>query len=217
MKIDVIDKDLVKSDFHQMYYDSDVWGGGNTTFLGLPILKCPMDLWMYQQIIHKVKPKVIIETGTHCGASAYWLLCCMNMSSIKNKMVITIDIEQMITFREPQITQIIGKSTHPDAVYTCMNIIKQLGGPVMVILDSDHSKENVLAELDLYAKFVTKDSYLIVEDTNVNGNPVAPEFGEGPKEALDEWLQEHNDEFEVDTKCEQFMVTFNPNGYLRRK
>ena len=141
----------------------------------------------------------------------------MQMSGIKEKMVVTIDIEQMITFREPQITQIIGKSTHPDAVYTCMNIIKQLGGPVMVILDSGHSKENVLAELDLYAKFVTSGSYLIVEDTNLNGNPVLPEYGEGPREALDEWFPLHMDEFEVDKQCEQFMITFNPSGYLRRK
>ncbi len=216
MKIDVIDKELTKQDFHQIYYDSNVWSGP-TTFLGLPILKCPMDLWMYQQIIHKVKPKVIIETGTHYGASAYWLLCCMNMSGIKNKMVITIDIEQKITFKEPEITQIIGKSTHPDAVYTCMNVVGQLGGPVMVILDSDHSKESVLAELNLYAKFVTSGSYLIVEDTNINGHPVCEEWGDGPKEALDEWILENQKWFEVDRECEQFMVTFNPGGYLRRR
>lgn len=214
--INVIDKELVKQDFHQIYYDSGIWGT-NTKFLGKPILKNPMDLWIYQELVSEIKPKVIIETGTRYGASALWLMYCQMMNGIKDGMVVTIDIAQCVTMKTPNITQIIGMSMHPDAVYTCTNIILQLSGPVMVILDSDHSRDNVLAELELYAKFVTKDSYLIVEDTNVNGNPVFPEHGPGPKEALDEWLPLHMDEFEVDKECEKFMFTFNPGGYLRRK
>lgn len=216
MLINVIDRELIKQDFHEMYYDSDVWNG-STKFLGLTIGKNPMDLWMYQEIIFRVKPRVIIETGTCYGGTTAWMMYCQKLSGIENGMVITMDIEQKVTFKLPEITQIIGSSTHPNAMYTCLDIIKRLGGSVMVVLDSDHSKENVLAELEMYAKFVTPGSYLIVEDTNVNGNPVLPNFGPGPMEALEEWLPDHMDEFEVDKGCEKFMLTFNPGGYLRRK
>ena len=85
----------------------------------------------------------------------------------------------------------------------------------MVILDSDHSRDHVLAELRAYAPMVTTAQYLIVEDTNVNGNPVLPEFGPGPMEALDAFLAE-NDDFEPDDEREKFLLTFNPRGYLRR-
>ena len=86
---------------------------------------------------------------------------------------------------------------------------------VMVILDSDHQKSHVHAELDAYAPFVTPGQYLIVEDTNINGNPVLPEFGPGPREALGEWLPRHS-EFNVDRSREKFGLTTNEGGYLRR-
>ncbi|GAI83537.1 unnamed protein product, partial [marine sediment metagenome] len=86
---------------------------------------------------------------------------------------------------------------------------------IMVILDSDHSKQNVLNELRIYSKFVTKGSYLIVEDTNINGHPVYPEFGPGPMEAVDDFLKENKD-FVVDKNKEKLILTFNPNGYLKK-
>ena len=85
----------------------------------------------------------------------------------------------------------------------------------MVILDSDHTRDHVLRELELYAPLVTPGSYLVVEDTNINGHPVAPEFGPGPMEAVEAFL-ETTDEFEVDRAREKLMLTFNPSGYLRR-
>jgi cephalosporin hydroxylase len=89
------------------------------------------------------------------------------------------------------------------------------GNTVMVVLDSDHSKVNVLAELNLYGKYVTRGSYLIVEDTNINGHPGIPDFGPGPMEAVQEFLR-GNSQFEIDTSRERLMVTANPNGYLKR-
>jgi cephalosporin hydroxylase len=73
----------------------------------------------------------------------------------------------------------------------------------------------VEAELSAYAPLVTPACYLIVEDTNINGNPVLPDFGPGPKEALDAWLPAHP-EFQVDAAQEKFFMTFNPGGYLLR-
>ena len=86
---------------------------------------------------------------------------------------------------------------------------------VMVILDSDHHKEHVLNELRIYGKFVTKESYIIVEDTNINGHPVYPDFGPGPMEAVEEFLRE-NKNFVIDKTREKFYLTFNPRGYLKK-
>ena len=85
----------------------------------------------------------------------------------------------------------------------------------MVILDSDHRKDNVLAELRAYSPLVQPGDYLIVEDTNVNGHPLVPDFGPGPMEAVDEFLAT-DDSFEIDPAREKFYMTFNPRGYLRR-
>ncbi len=202
-------------DFHKLYYNSDVWNG-KTTFLGIPIGKCPLDLWVYQELIYKVKPKVIIETGTCFGGSAAYLMKCQEMSGIVDSMVITMDINQLVTFKTPKITQIIGSSTSYQSKQVCESIIEQLGGPVMVILDSDHSKEHVLKELEMYAYLITPGSYLIVEDTNINGNPVLHAWGDGPKEAINDWYPLHYKDFYVDEQCEKFMLTFNPGGYFLR-
>lgn len=85
----------------------------------------------------------------------------------------------------------------------------------MVVLDSDHSADHVTKELSIYSQFVSQGCYLVVEDTNINGHPVLPEFGPGPAEALEEFLA-GNGQFTVDESREKFLLTFNPKGYLRR-
>ena len=85
----------------------------------------------------------------------------------------------------------------------------------MVDLDSDHKKDHVLQELKIWSPFVTTGNYLIVEDTDLNGHPVRPDYGPGPMEALEEFLKENKD-FAVDQTREKFLLTFNPRGYLRK-
>ena len=80
---------------------------------------------------------------------------------------------------------------------------------------SDHSKANVLKEMTIYGPMVTKGQYLIVEDTNINGHPVRPDFRPGPMEAMREYMKDHS-EFETDHARERLFVTFNPEGYLRK-
>jgi cephalosporin hydroxylase len=85
----------------------------------------------------------------------------------------------------------------------------------MVVLDSDHSEAHVLQEIRRYSPLVQVGDYLVVEDTNVNGHPAYPGFGPGPMEAVEKFLAESS-EFAVDARCERFLLTMNPRGYLKR-
>jgi cephalosporin hydroxylase len=89
-------------------------------------------------------------------------------------------------------------------------------GTVVVILDSNHARAHVAEELRLYHGMVTPGSYLIVEDTNINGHPVLRDHGPGPMEAVEEFLS-GRDDFFADTSREKFFLSFNPGGYLRRR
>jgi hypothetical protein len=117
--------------------------------------------------------------------------------------------------RHPRISYWLGSSTAPYLV----DRVRQRASdcwPVVVILDSDHRADHVLRELRLYGPLVTPGSYLIVEDTNVNGNPVYPDHGAGPLEAVRAFLQEDSSFF-VDTEREKLLLTFNPGGYLKKR
>jgi cephalosporin hydroxylase len=107
-----------------------------------------------------------------------------------------------------------GSSTDPEVLAQVKARITDESN-VMVILDSDHSREHVLAELHAYAPLVTPGQMLIVEDTMLNGHPVHADFGPGPMEALDQFLAE-SDDFSIDPMGAKFLVSFNPRGCLRR-
>ena len=70
--------------------------------------------------------------------------------------------------------------------------------------------------MELYSDLVSKGCYLIVEDTNVNGYPVEPNYGDGPMEAVNDYLS-NNDDFEVDNDMEKFFFTMNPHGFLKKR
>jgi cephalosporin hydroxylase len=202
----------VIDDFHKLYYNSAVWVT-KTKWMGIPAQKCPLDLWIYQEIIYELQPDLIIETGTCYGGSALFMANICKM--IHKGMVITIDINRDSTRPTHEcIMYITGSSIGPDTLRMISAIVKP-GMKVMVILDSDHSRDYVIKEMNCYAPFVTLGSYLIVEDTDVNGHPICPDHGPGPAEAITEFLKTHH-EFEVDISREKFLMTQNPGGYLKR-
>jgi cephalosporin hydroxylase len=199
--------------FHNLYYESKYETWGNTFWLGIQAQKCPLDLWIYQEIIFEIKPEVIIETGTANGGSALFLA---SLCDLLNKgQIISIDIEDKEGRPEHnRVIYLSGSSISPKIIEEVQSLIRGKDR-IMVILDSDHHKEHVLRELEIYSKFVTKGSYMIVEDANINGHPVEPEFGPGPMEAVKEFLKE-NKIFIIDKTREKFYMTFNPDGYLQK-
>jgi len=218
---DVVDQ------FHKLYYDSaaldKTWS--NTWWMGVPALKCPLDLWIYQEIIYEIRPDLIIETGTCMGGSALYMANICDLIGHGN--VVTIDIETVDVLKarldkvppivrpaHPRVKYVLGSSTSPEILKEIKKMTEK-ASRVLVLLDSDHRKEHVLEELRQYAPLVSKGSYLIVEDTNVNGHPVYPGHGPGPMEALEEFMKD-NKEFTIDEKREKLLMTMNPRGYLKR-
>lgn len=181
--------------------------------MGVLTWKCPLDLWMYQEVICEQRPDIIIETGTAFGGSALFLASVCDL--IGTGHVVSIDIDDVPGKpAHERITYLLGSSTAGETLAQVRTIALE-GAAVLVILDSDHRKAHVLEELHCYSPFVPEGGYIIVEDTNINGHPILPDFGPGPMEAVDEFLKESRD-FAVDPRRDKFMLTFNPRGYLRR-
>lgn len=201
--------------FHHLYYDSHVFYKtfSNTAWLGTPILKCPLDLWIYQECIYDLKPDLIVECGTAYGGSALYLASICDL--VGHGKVVTIDIEGRPGLpAHPRIDYLTGSSVSDGIVKNVRDRIAD-HDKIMVILDSDHRKDHVLQEMAVYGDWVTPGSYLIVEDTNMNGHPVEPDFGPGPMEAVEEFLKTRDD-FVIDTQKEKFYLSFNPRGYLKK-
>ena len=207
---DVVDQ------FTQVYYEGAMFGEtrADTTWLGVRTDKCPLDLWIYQELLHELRPDLIVETGTAFGGSALYLASLCDL--IGNGKVLTIDVQPQAGSPEhPRLEYFHGSSVAPETLDRVRAQAEAAEG-VLVVLDSDHRKEHVLKELRLYAPLVTPGSYIVVEDTILNGHPVSDDFGPGPMEAAEQFLRE-SPEFEVDGRCEKLYLTFNRKGYLRRR
>jgi cephalosporin hydroxylase len=209
--------DEVVREFHQLFYDLGRDRGGTwsqTRWLGVPCLKSPFDAWVYQEIVYRTRPDVIVECGTAYGGSALFLSSICSL--IGNGRVITVDVSDERHHNRPHdlVTYVRGSSTAPATVEEVRAHITP-DDSVMVILDSDHHAPHVLEELRLYGPLVTAGQYLIVEDTNLN-HEVRPQFGPGPAEAVEQFLSD-TDDFTPDPECEKFLMSFNHGGFLLRR
>ncbi|HEU5002994.1 MAG TPA: CmcI family methyltransferase [Actinomycetota bacterium] len=205
--------------FHDLYYSLMSEGKGVQTiglkWLGVDLFKCPLDLWIYQEWIHAHRPDVIIETGTFRGGSAHYLATLCEL--VGHGRVITVDVsawEDVPRPQHPRLTYITGSSIAAEVLAELRRLVGKATN-VLVILDSDHTRDHVLDELRLYQQFIPPGGLLVVEDTNVNGHPTYPEHGPGPWEAVDAFLAE-NPDFIADRSMERFLLTMNPRGFLRR-
>ena len=197
--------------FHTLYYGSRVWE--KTYYRGHHILKCPLDMWIYQEMIHELKPDYIIESGTFLGGSALYFADMFDL--VGHGEIITIDIEVRPGIpHHNRIKYLKGSSSDINMFDTVMSMVGDKKN-LMVILDSDHSHQHVIDEMRMWHSVIPVGGYMIVEDSNVNGHPVRPDFGPGPMEAINEFLSENSD-FEIDLSRQKFYMTQNPRGYLKR-
>ncbi len=210
------DERQITARFHEIWLDRETIFKGR--FLGVPTLQNPMDVWITQEILHEVKPDVLVETGTFRGGSAaLWatLLAQINPGA----RVITIDVEdrtkaaRRLPIVRDRVDFLFGSSIDPAIVAEVRRRVR--GKRVLVILDSLHTKDHVLAELNAYAPMVPVGSYVIVQDSHVNGHPLRPDWGPGPWEAIAEFTRT-TDAFVSDHSRERMLMTNNPNGFLKR-
>ena len=216
---------------HQLQYSY------NFSWLGRPIIKYPQDVVAFQELVAQVKPDLILETGIAHGGSlalSASLLCLLDVmegldprQSPRKVVGVDIDIrphnrqaldEHPLRFKMELIegssidTEIIQQvRSHADGV-----------DRVLVSLDSNHTHEHVLAELNAYADLVSVGSYCIVFDTVIEDLPAGSfpdrpwDVGNNPKTGVHEWLKSHP-EFEIDKDVDnKLMISVAPDGYLRR-
>lgn len=200
----------------------------NFTWLGRPIIQFPQDILALQEIIWKVKPDLIIETGIARGGSLIFSASMMELIGGKGQ-VIGIDIEirkhnRIKIEKHPMFKRIImieGSSTDDKVIKQVKKIAKGKKR-VLIYLDSNHTYEHVLKELELYSPFVTKGSYLIVFDTIIEemsksyflNKPWSK--GNNPKTAVVKFLQKNNNFVMNKNIPNKLLITVSPDGYLRR-
>jgi cephalosporin hydroxylase len=201
-------------------------------WMGRPIIQYPQDMIAMQQIIWDVKPDLIIETGiAHGGSLVYYasLLELIAACGEGNGEVLGVDIEIRPHNRaaieahpmKKRITMIEGSSIAPAIIEQARDRARGKQR-VLVCLDSNHTHDHVLAELEAYAPLVTAGSYCVVFDTLIedlpqNSFPDRP-WGNGnnPKTAVWEYLKKHP-EFEIDKTIQhKLLITVAPDGYLKR-
>jgi len=205
----------------------------NFSWLGRPIIQNPIDMVAMQEIIWDVKPDLIIETGIAHGGSLIFSASMLALNSTcggpADAEVLGIDIDIRAHNRKAieehplfnRITMIEGSSIAPDIIAQVKQKAKNKKR-ILVCMDSNHTHDHVLAELEAYASLTSVGSYCVVFDTFVEDVP-ADVFhnrpwhpGNSPKSAVHEYLKTHS-EFEIDKSIQnKLMITLVPDGYLKR-
>ncbi|MGJ7606396.1 cephalosporin hydroxylase family protein [Variovorax sp. LT1R20] len=205
----------------------------NFSWMGRPVIQYPQDLVAMQEIIWRVQPDLIIETGIAHGGSLIFSAAMLELNAAcggpADAKVLGLDIDIRAHNRQAieahpmsrRISMIEGSSTAPEVVEQ----VRQFASgrkSVLVCLDSNHTHAHVLAELEAYAPLATVGSYCVVFDTIVEDLPkeMYPDRpwgpGDNPKTAVHEYLKTHP-EFEIDRAVDhKLMISVAPDGYLKR-
>ena len=199
----------------------------NFSWMGRPIVQVPQDVMALQELIFKVEPRVIVETGIAHGGSLVFHASMLSLLG-GDRLAIGVDREirphnrtalEAHPMRE-RFALVEGSSTDPAIVQQVYDLVDGRG-PVLVVLDSDHTHEHVLAELRAYAPLVGAGSYLVVLDTLVSDLPEELYAGKrwsrtsNPRSAVTEFLRECP-RFSIDEDVDaKLLISVGPGGYLR--
>ncbi len=206
----------------------------NFSWLGRPIIQLPQDIIAMQEIFWKVQPDLIIETGIAHGGSLIFSASMLELNAAcggpQDAEVIGVDIDIRPHNRErieahpmfKRISMIMGSSISSGVIEQVKSAAKNKQR-IVVFLDSNHTHNHVLAELQAYAPMVSPNSYCVVFDTLIEDMP-AEMFsdrpwgpGDSPKTAVWEYLKKHP-EFEIDKRINhKLLISVAPDGYLKRK
>jgi len=203
-------------EYFRWFYDTGVWK--HMHYRGVRILKFPSDLWNYQEIFAERRVDWVLETGTRHGGSALYFADLLQLNGARGRVIsVDVDAGANMVGSHPRIDFLLGDSAAPAMLERVKQALPAERGTLFMILDSEHRKDHVLKELELFTPLLRRGDYLVVEDTCVNGHPLRPDFGPGPYEALQEFLAARPGLFERDLAREQkFGFTFAPRGYLVR-
>jgi cephalosporin hydroxylase len=209
----------IKSSFHHKVMYEPTW-------LGIPIIQYPNDIVMMQELIWKLRPDVIVETGVAHGGSA--VLYASMLELLGKGKVIGVDIEirkhnRLAINSHPlsrRIELVEGSSTAPEMIEDIRSRIPTRG-EVLVVLDSNHSYEHVISEMELYKEFISPGGYMVVMDgvqEMLSDTPSGNKEWEhnNPLAAIREFLSRHPD-WEEDSNYVRTQITCNPSGFLRRQ
>ena len=194
-------------------------------WLGVPIIQTPEDMILMQELIFKIQPDYIVETGIAHGGSLVFYASLLKL--LGKQKVIGVDIEirehnKKVIEAHPLfegIEIIEGDSSSPETVERIKSMIPN-GSKVIVCLDSRHTKEHVAKELAIYKDLVSVGSYLVVFDTHTSrmaelGAADKSYVNNSPMEAVNDFVEQNNN-FEIDSNYNKLFISYSPNGYLRR-
>ena len=199
----------------------------NFSWMGRPIIQFPQDMIAMQELIWEIKPDLIIETGIAHGGSLIYYASIMELIGKGEILGIDIDIREhnkKAILEHPmskRISMIQGSSIDEDII-TQVKKFAEGKKTIMVCLDSNHTHDHVLKELEAYAELTSVDSYCVVFDTIVEDLPQGfyPDrpwdVGDNPKTAVFEYLKK-NDDFVINDQIDnKLLISVAPSGYLKR-
>jgi cephalosporin hydroxylase/predicted O-methyltransferase YrrM len=200
--------DTLRDEFIDAYWHTQAWR--RTTWFGVPVGRPPTDLLALQEVVAEVRPDVIVETGSGDGGRAWYLATLCELAG--HGRVLTIGASDGAV-PHPRITPVPGDALDAGVVQAVHDAVA--GGRALVVLGAAADRERTIAEFAAYQDLVPAGSYVVVEDTVLNGHPVRPEFGPGPLEAVKEVIKRFGD-FAVDPTLEAHALTFDRMGFLKR-
>ncbi len=206
---------------NKIYYD---W-----TWFGIPIIQTPSDMMIMQELLFRLRPKTLIETGVAHGGSLIFYSSILHLIHGSEYSVIGIEIDfrlhnRKILEKHPlynNVYVIEGDSTSITTIQKIKDLQPNLSGNVIIVLDSYHGKDHVLKELELYSDFLNVGSYIVVCDTMIDilegielTDKTVSKYN-SPKSAIDEFLKK-DPRFVIDESCNKLFISHTHNGFLKK-